>query len=177
MCSTPVSQLTTPNTPAGFISTLTVGILPPARVLAEDLTKATLREGSPNLFQMAWKCVSKKLQVSQQIPTVQVNELELRTIKHQSLKPRVLTVHSSAPGCSGSAAGGSGQDPNELRQEVSHLALVISDDDEFTDDPHQIIPTEDTFALPFLPRLNLKGFDWVTFLHLPGISLWIVKNT
>ena len=44
MCSTPVSQPPTPNTPAGLISAITVGILPPARVLAEDLTKATLRK-------------------------------------------------------------------------------------------------------------------------------------
>ena len=34
----------------------------------------------------------------------------------------------------------------------------VSDDDEFTDDPHQIIPTEDAFALPYLPRQNLEGF-------------------
>ena len=47
MHSAPVSQLSTPTAPAGLISTKTVGILPPARVLAEDLTKATLREGSP----------------------------------------------------------------------------------------------------------------------------------
>ena len=60
MCSAPASQLPTPNTPAGSISTVTVGILPQARVLAEDLTKATLREGSPNLLQMASKCVSKQ---------------------------------------------------------------------------------------------------------------------
>ena len=39
------------------------------------------------------------------------------------------------------------------------MALVISDNDEFTDDPHQIIPTEDTFTLPYLPRQNLEGFD------------------
>ena len=50
MHSAPVSQLSTPNTPRGSISTITVGILPPARVLAEDLTKATLREGSPKLL-------------------------------------------------------------------------------------------------------------------------------
>ena len=68
-------------------------------------------------------------------------------------------MHSSVPGSSGGAAGGSSQGPNEPGQEVSHLALVISDDDEFTDDPHQIIPTEDAFALPFLPRQNLEGFD------------------
>ena len=49
MHRTPISQLPTPNTPAA-----------PARVLAEDLTKTTLREGSPNLLQMALKCVSKE---------------------------------------------------------------------------------------------------------------------
>ena len=40
------------------------------------------------------------------------------------------------------------------------MALVISDDDEFADDPHQIIPTEDALALPYLPRQNLEGFDF-----------------
>ena len=55
MHSMPVSQPSTPTTPAGLISTTSVGIFPPARVLAEDLTKATLREGSPNLLQMALK--------------------------------------------------------------------------------------------------------------------------
>ena len=59
-CNTPVSQPPTPNTPACLISTITDGILPPARVLAEDLTKTTLREGSPNLLQMALKCVGKQ---------------------------------------------------------------------------------------------------------------------
>ena len=57
--SAPFSVLPTPNTLAGLISTITVGIFP-ARVLAEDLTKATLREGSPNLLQMALKCVGKQ---------------------------------------------------------------------------------------------------------------------
>ena len=60
MHSAPVSQLPTPNTPAGLISTITVGILPQARVLAEEFTKATLREGSPNLLQIALKCVGKQ---------------------------------------------------------------------------------------------------------------------
>ena len=59
MHSVPVSQLPTPNTPAGSISALW-GSFPTARVLAEDLTKATLREGSPNLLQMALKCVGKQ---------------------------------------------------------------------------------------------------------------------
>ena len=50
MHSLPVSQPPTPVTPTGSIFTITVGILPPARVLVEDLVKATLKEGSPNLL-------------------------------------------------------------------------------------------------------------------------------
>ena len=37
--------------------------------------------------------------------------------------------------------------------------MVVSDDDEFADDPHQIIPTEDVFTVPAIPRENLEGFD------------------
>ena len=48
------------QTPAGLISTITVGILPQARVFVEDLTKATLREWSPNLLQMSLKYVDKE---------------------------------------------------------------------------------------------------------------------
>ena len=70
----------------------------------------------------------------------------------------MLTAHSSAPGSGSGAAGSSSQDPNELRQGVSHLALVIYDD-EFADDTHQIIPTEDVITLPFLPRQGMEGFD------------------
>ena len=40
------------------------------------------------------------------------------------------------------------------------MAPIISEDDEFADDPHQIIPAEDVFTLPYLPRQNLEGFDW-----------------
>ena len=144
----------------GSISTITVGILPPARVLAEDLTKATLRQGLPNLLQMASKCVSKQT-TSELTDSHSAGERGgTKDNLASSLKPGVLTAHSSACGSSGSAAGGSSQDPNEPSQEVSHMALVISDDDEFTDDPHQIIPAEDAFTLSFLPRQNLGGFDW-----------------
>ena len=36
--------------------------------------------------------------------------------------------------------------------------MVVSDDDEFADDPHQIIPTKDIFTIPAIPRKNLEGF-------------------
>ena len=66
---------------------------------------------------------------------------------------------SSALGSSGGTAGGSGQGPSEPRHEVAHLAMVVSDDDEFADDPHQIIPTEDVFTVPAFPRDDLNEFD------------------
>ena len=60
ICCSSVPQPLTLVTPAGSISTITVGILPPARVLAEDLMKATLKEGSPNLLKVALKCIGRK---------------------------------------------------------------------------------------------------------------------
>ena len=169
-------------------------------MLAEDLTKATLRERSPNLLQMALKGVGKQT-TSESMDSCSTGEQGgTKGNQVSSLKPGVLTAHSSAPGSSGGAAGGSSQDPNELRQGVSHLALVI-DDDKFADDPHQIIPTEDTFALPFLLRQGMEGFNrgyllpaevaafeestttsqmmsgLATPVHLSGISLWIAKDT
>ena len=66
---------------------------------------------------------------------------------------------SSGLGSSGSTAGGSGQGPNEMKQEVTHLTMEVSDDDEFADDPYQIIPTEDIFTVPAIPRDDFDGFD------------------
>ena len=57
----PVSQQSVPDTPAGSITTISVGIIPPTRVVAEDLTKANLREGSPNLLQIASSGVDKQV--------------------------------------------------------------------------------------------------------------------
>ena len=37
--------------------------------------------------------------------------------------------------------------------------MYICDDNEFTNNPHQIIPIKDAFALSYLPRQNLEGFN------------------
>ena len=60
MHSSPIYQLLTPVTPADVILTITVGTLPLARVLAEDLIKTTFKEGSPNLLKVALKCIGRK---------------------------------------------------------------------------------------------------------------------
>ena len=158
MHSSPISQLLTPVTPAGSILTITVGILPLARVQAEDLMKATLKEGLPNLLKVASKCIGKKT-TSKSSSHGAGNQSGLKDNTASSSRPGASATCSSTPGSSGSTAGGSGQGPNEPKQEVAHLTMVVSDDDEFTDDPHQIIPTEDIFTIPAIPRENLKGFN------------------
>ena len=151
MCNLPISQPPTPITPAGSISTITVGILPPAKVPAEDLTKATLREGSPNLLKvtpkfMGWKPTNKLTH-----PHDADHWSEPKDNTPPSSRLGVSATCSSALGSSGDVAGGSGQGPGEPKQEVPPLTMVISDDDEFADDPHQIIPTEEVFTVPAFP--------------------------
>ena len=148
MHSSPVSQPLTPVTPAGLISTITVGILPLARVLAEDLIKATLSEGSPKLLKVALKYIGRKATSESTSSCGAGNRSGPKDNTASSSRLGASATCSSTPGSSGSTAGGSSQGPNEPKQEVAHLAMVVSDDDEFADDPHQIIPTEDVFTVP-----------------------------
>ena len=126
MHSSPISQPLTPVTPAGSISTMTLGILPPARVLAEDLMKTTLREGSPNLIKVALKCICRKATRESTSSHGVGNQSGSKDNPASSLRPGVSATCSSAPGSSGSTAGGSSQGPNKLKQEVTHLTMVVS---------------------------------------------------
>ena len=159
MRNSPVSRSLTPVTHTGSISTITVGILPPARVLGGDLMKTTLKEGSLNLLKVALKCIGRKATSESTSSCGAGNRSGLKDNTTSSSRPGASATCSSAPGSSGGAAGGSSQGPNEPKQEVAHLAIVVSDDDDFADDPHQIIPTEDIFTVLAIPRENLKGFD------------------
>ena len=163
MHSSPVSQPLTPVTLAGLISTITVGILPLARVLTEDLMKATLKEGSPNLLKVASKCIGRKATSESMSSHGAGHQSEPKDNTASSLRLGASATHSSVPGCSGSTAGSSGQGHDEPKQEVAHLTMVVSDDDEFIDDPHQIILTEDIFTIPAIPREISKDLMKVTF--------------
>ena len=63
----------------------------------------------------------------------------------------------------GGVAGRSGQGPGEPKQKVVHLTMVVSDDDDFADDPHQIIPTEEVFTVPTFPERILRDSMMGTF--------------
>ena len=154
-----ISQPATPITLAGLILTITVGILPPAKVLAEDLTKATLREGSPNILKVTPKFISWKTTNKSTHSHDADHQSGPKDNTAPSSRWGVSATCSSAPGSHGGVAGNSGQGPGEPKQEVAHLTMVVSDDDEFADDPHQIISTEEVFTIPAFPRENLDGFD------------------
>ena len=87
----PVTQQSVPDTPVNSITTISVRIIPPARVVADDLTKANLREGLPNILLMLQVVWVDKLPVNQQILTVQVVLVELRTISHHLLSQEHLS--------------------------------------------------------------------------------------
>ena len=159
MHNSPFSQPAAPITPVGSISTITVGTLPPAKVLAEDLTKATLREGSPNLLMVTPKLFGWKT-TNEATCSHDADHLSgPKDSTAPSSRWGVSATSSSAPGSSGGVAGGGGQCPGEPKQGVTHLTMVVSNDDEFTDVPHQIIPTQEVFTIPTFPREDLEGFN------------------
>ena len=150
MCNSPVSEPPTLMTPAGSMLTITVGILLPAKVLAEDL-KATLREGSPNILKVTPKFMGWKTTNESTHSHNANHQSGAKDNTAPSSRQGVLAACSSAPGSSGGVAGSSGQGLGEPNREVAHLTMVVSDDDELADDPHQIIPTEEVFTVPSFP--------------------------
>ena len=85
-----------------------MGIIPPARVVADDLTKTNLGEGSPNILLMASSGVGKQV-TSELTDSCSAGRLGgTQNNQPSSSKPRASTMHSSGPSPSGGAAGGSG---------------------------------------------------------------------
>ena len=107
-----VTQQSVPDTPATLITTISVGIIPPARVVADDLTKVNLREGLPNILLMALSGVGKQVTIESMDSHSTNGPNGTKNNQPSSSQPRASTMHSSGPGPrGGGAAGGSGQDP------------------------------------------------------------------
>ena len=127
-------------------------------MLVEDITKATLKEGSPNQLKVALKYIGRKTTSESTSSHGAGHQSGPKDSTASSSKLGASATCSSTLGSSGTA-GSSGQGPNEPKQEVTQLTMVVSDDDEFPDDSHQIIPTEDIFTILAIPRDDLKGFN------------------
>ena len=72
---------------------------------------------------------------------------ETRSEKNEPQPPlesRALEdITGSTSGGSGRAARGDGEEPHNPKPGTSELTLIISEESEFADDLHQVIPTED----------------------------------
>ena len=100
----PVTQQSVPDIPAGLITTISVGIIPPARVVADVLTKTNLREGSPNILMMASSSVGKQ-ETSELMDSRSAGRLSgAENNQPSSSKPRASSMHSSRSSPSGGAA-------------------------------------------------------------------------
>ena len=108
---------------------------------------------------MTLKCIGRKATSESTSSHSAGNQSVPKDNPATSSRPGASATQSRTPGSSGRAAGEGGQDPNELKQEVTNLTMIVSYDDEFADDPYQIIPTEDVFTVPVIPRGNLEGSD------------------
>ena len=97
-----------PDTPVSLITTISLGIIPPARVVAEDLTKAKLREGLPNILLMASGGAGRQVTSETTHSHSTGGPGGTKNNQPSSSQPRVSTKHSSGPGPSDGAAGGSG---------------------------------------------------------------------
>ena len=72
----------------------------------------------------------------------------------------------SAPCSSGDAAGSNGHGLGGSQQEVAHLAMVVSDDDDFTNDPHQIIPMEEVQRRYVASKLHSGTAAYSSYISL-----------
>ena len=128
-------------------------------MLADDLTKATLREGSPNILKVTPKFIGWKT-TKESTRSLDINHLSRQKDNMaSSFRQGASATCPSVPGSSRDAAGGSGHGPGGSKEEVTHLTMVVSDNNDFTNDPHQIIPMEEVFAVPSFPQDYLQGFN------------------
>ena len=141
------------NTPASSITAVPIQHIPWAKVFAEDLINLQSRWGSPNALVVAASDTGQRV-MSQSTNGHGKGETASEKNKPQPpLESRALAdITGSTGGGSGGAARGDGEEPHNLKPETSQLTLIISEESDVADDPHQVIPTEDCYGLPLIQR-------------------------
>ena len=158
-CSHPITQQMAVNAPASSITAVPIQHIPWAKVVAEDLINLQSRWGSPNTLVVAASDTGRRV-MSQSTSSHGKGETASEKNEPQPpLESRALAdITESTGGGSGGAAGGDGEEPHNPKPGTSQLALIISEESEFADDPHQVIPTEDCYGLPLIQR-QCGGFE------------------
>ena len=152
-CSHPITQQMAVNTPSSSITAVPIQHIPWAKVVREDLINLQLRWGSPNTLVVAASGTGRRV-MSQFTSSHGKGETTSEKNEPQPpLESRALAdITGSTSGGSGGAARGDGEEPHNLKPGISQLTLIISEESEFADNPHQVIPTEDCYGLPLIQR-------------------------
>ena len=153
-------QQVTLDTPASSITAVPIQHIWWAKVIAKDLINLQLRLGSPNTLVMA------------------AGELTSshggggRSGKREPWPPqesRALTdITRSTPSGDGVAARKDGEEADNPKPEILWLTAITSEESDFVADQHQVIPMDNCFGLPVVPRqsggfkLNYKDAVEVT---------------
>ena len=92
------------------------------------------------------------------------------------LESRALAdITGSTGGGSGGAARGDGEEPHNPKPGTSQLALIISAESDFADNPHQVIPTKDCYGLPLIKDsvevLNVTIGAWLKLKNFEGFII------
>ena len=158
-CSHVIMQQMAVNTPASSITAVPIQHIPWAKVVAEDLINLQSRWGSPNAFVVAASDTGRRV-MSQS--TSSQGKGETTSEKNKPWPPlesrALVDITGSTGGGSGGAAGGDGEEPHNPKPWTSELTPIISEESEFADDPHQVIPTKDCYGLPLIQR-QCGGFE------------------
>ena len=152
-CSHQIMQQMAVNTPASSITAVPIQHIPWAKVVAEDLISLQSRQGLPNTLVVAASDTGRRV-MSQS--TSSHGKGETTSKKNEPWPPlesRALAdITGRTGGGGGGAAGGDGEEPNNPKPGTSQLTLIISEESEFADDLHQVIPTEVCYGLPLIQR-------------------------
>ena len=136
--------------------------IPQAKVVTEDLISLQSRWGLSNALVVAASDTGRRV-TSQSTSSHGKGETSSEKNEPQPpLESRALAditdITGSTGGGSGGAARGDGEEPHDPKPGISQLTLIISEEREFADDLHQVIPTEDCYGLPLIQR-QCGGFE------------------
>ena len=151
--SHPITQQMAVNTPASSITAVPIQHVPWAKVVTEDLINLQSRQGLPNALVVAASDTGHRVMSQCTSGHGKGETISEKNEPQPPLESRALAdITGSTGGGSGGAARGDGEEPHNPKPETSQLTLIISEESEFAEDPHQVIPTEVCYGLPMIQR-------------------------
>ena len=152
-CSHLIMQQMAVNTPSSSITAVPIQHVPRAMVVTEDLINLQSRWGLPNALVVAASDTGMRVMSQSTSSCGKGKTTSEKNEPQPPLESRALADSTGTTGGgSGKAARGDGEEPHNLKPGTSQLTLIISEENEFADNPHQVIPTKDCYGLPLIQK-------------------------